>query len=138
MTIDRFSVLRQFYADVDDPKKTKAELADYFVEDFQDFDRSPMAPETLSDKAAHLGFFDALKGGFSDYSHNLNLIEATSEGRVVVYWTFQGLHSGSFFGVPASGRRVRINGIDIYTMMGGRFTEQRHCEDVAGLMSQIS
>lgn len=127
-----------FYADVDDPRKNKADLGAYFVDDFVDFDRSPMAAKALSDKEAHLSFFDELKAGFSDYSHTLNLVEETLAGKLVVYWTFEGTHSGPFFGAPASRRPVRINGIDIYTMAGDKFAEQRHCEDVAGLLAQIA
>jgi predicted ester cyclase len=136
-TVDR-TMIDAFYADVDDPQKTTADLAAYFADRFVDFDRSPAAAGASSDKEAHLAVFDALKAGFSGYSHTLNLVEETATGKVVVYWTFEGNHSGSFFGVPASSRRVRINGIDIYTVIDGKFAEQRHCEDVAGLMAQIA
>ena len=57
------AMIAQFYADVDNLDKTKADLADYFTDDFKDFDRHPMAPDFLSDKDAHLGFFDELKAG---------------------------------------------------------------------------
>jgi len=135
---DAKSMITRFYADVDDPSKTKADLAPSFADDFKDHDRHPLAPEFLSDKDAHLGFFDELKGGFSDFSHTLNLVEETSSGKLVVYWSFEGTHSGTFYGVPASSKRARCNGIDIYTLTNGRFSEQRHAEDVAGLMAQLT
>ena len=131
-------MLRQLYADVDSPEVEAAELAAYFSDDFVDFDRSPLAPGALTDKQAHIGFFEELKRGFTRYRHTINLLEPLPDGRVVIYWTFQGTHSGTFFNVPASQRTARINGIDIYTVEGGLVTEQRHVEDVAGLMQQIS
>lgn len=135
---DTKSMIHQFYADVDDPSKTKADLASSFTDDFKDHDRHPLAPEFHSDKDAHLGFFDELKGGFSNFRHTLNLVEETSSGKYVVYWSFEGTHSGTFYGAPASNKCARCNGIDIYTLKDGKFSEQRHAEDVAGLMAQLT
>lgn len=130
--------IARLYADVDDPAKTSADLGSYFSDDFRDYDRHPAAPAFLTDKQAHLGFFDALKAGFSDFRHHLNLVEQTEAGKVVVYWSFEGTHTGAFYGIPASGIRARCNGLDLYTVADGQFTEQRHAEDVAGLMAQIT
>ncbi len=132
------SLLRCLYADVDDPSVGTDRLAAYFTEDFVDFDRNPASPRHLSDREAHLAFFDELKRGFADLSHTLNLTAPLPDGKMVVYWTFEGTHRDGFFGVPASGRRARTNGIDIYTFRNGQVVEQRHCEDVAGLMAQIA
>ena len=131
-------MLRRLYADVDSPDVTAAELERYFSDDFVDFDRSPMSPGELTDKQAHIAFFEELKRGFSQYRHTINLLEPLPDDKIVVYWTFQGTHSGTFFNVPASQQMARINGIDIYTVDNGLVTEQRHVEDVAGLMQQIS
>lgn len=132
------AMIAQFYADVDNSTKTKADLACYFTDDFKDHDRHPLAPKFLSDKDAHLGFFDELKGGFSDFTHTLNLVEETHSGRWLVYWSFKGTHSGMFYGMPASNKVAGCNGIDIYTLSDGKFSEQRHAEDVAGLMAQVT
>lgn len=110
----------------------------YFAADFADLDRNPTSPGHLSDRDAHLAFFGELKRGFADLSHRLNLMAPLPDGKVVVYWTFEGTHRDLFFGVPASGKRAWTNGIDIYTLRDGRIVEQRHCEDVAGLMAQIA
>lgn len=132
------SMIIQFYADVDDPSKTKTDLAASFSDDFKDHDRHPLAPKSQSDKDAHLSFFDELKNGFSDFSHTLNLVEETQSGKYLVYWSFEGTHSGTFYGLPASNKRARCNGIDIYSCAGEKFLEQRHVEDVAGLMAQLT
>ena len=135
---DTKAMIAQFYADVDNPDKTKADLADYFTDDFKDLDRHPLAPDFLSDKNAHLGFFDELKGGFTGFTHTLNLVEETNSRKWIVYWSFRGTHSGTFYGAPPSNKVAGCNGIDIYTLKDGKFSEQRHAEDVAGLMTQIS
>ncbi|MEM1104557.1 MAG: ester cyclase, partial [Pseudomonadota bacterium] len=109
-------ILKKFFSDVDNATKTVADLAPYFADGYKDFDRSPLSPPDLSDKDAHLAFFGALKSGFRDFSHMINLLEPTKGGRYLVYWTFQGRHVGDFFGVPATDRQARTNGIDIYTV----------------------
>jgi len=131
------SLLRQLYAKVDDPSVHSDRLAAYFDDEFKDFDRNPASPAHLSDLAAHLSFFDELKRGFTDFSHTLHLIAPLPDDRVVVYWTFEGTHRDTFFGVPASGKRPSANGIDIYTLREQRIAEQRHVEDIAGLMAQL-
>ncbi|MEM9626217.1 MAG: ester cyclase [Pseudomonadota bacterium] len=132
------AMIAQFYADVDNPDKMKADLSDYFTDDFKDLDRHPLAPELLSDKDAHLSFFDELKGGFTGFTHTLNLVEETNSGKWVVYWSFKGTHNGTFYGTPASKKTAGCSGIDIYTLKDGKFSEQRHAEDVAGLMAQVT
>jgi len=40
--------------------------------------------------------------------------------RVAVRWTLRGVHSGPFIGVPATGRPVEFDGVDLYAMRDGR------------------
>lgn len=138
MMTDARAMIIQFYDDVDNPNKTKVDLADYFTDEFKDFDRHPLTPKSLSDKNAHLRFFEELKNGFTDFAHTLNLIEVTNSGRWIVYWSFRGTHSGTFYGAHASNRVASCNGIDIYNLKDDKFSEQRHTEDVAGLMAQLN
>jgi steroid delta-isomerase-like uncharacterized protein len=131
-------LLRELYSLLDDPNVDVTQIARFFSDDYRDLDRAPNAPLHLSDKQAHLSILEELKRGFSSLRHEIELMAPLPDGKIVVYWTFQGRHVATFFGVPPSGREARIRGIDIYTISDGRLTEQRHCEDVAGLMSQLN
>jgi steroid delta-isomerase-like uncharacterized protein len=42
------------------------------------------------------------------------------ENLVVVHFTVQGTHRGEFVGMPATGREVMIQGVDIYRLIGTR------------------
>ena len=40
--------------------------------------------------------------------------------RVAVRWTLRGTHTGPFIGMPATGRPVEFDGVDLYAMRDGR------------------
>lgn len=48
-----------------------------------------------------------------------------------------GTHQGDFFGVPATGRRVSIESMDMSRVRGGRFCEHWGAADMAAMMAQL-
>ena len=56
---------------------------------------------------------------------------------VVTRWTARGTHQGSFQGVPATGREIRLMGTDIDRMAGGKVVECWAHMDELGLMQQL-
>ena len=50
-------------------------------------------------------------------------------------WT--ATHGGEFMGVPATGRRISIEGIGILRIVDGRMVERWNVTDVIGLLQQI-
>ena len=48
------------------------------------------------------------------------------------------LHTGEFFGVPASNKKVVMDVIDIIRLKDGKFVEHWGILDMHGLMMQIS
>jgi steroid delta-isomerase-like uncharacterized protein len=64
--------------------------------------------------------------------------EQIAEGDyVVTHFTWSGTHSGSFLGIPATGRPIRVWGILIDTVRGGKFAESRILKDNIGLFKQL-
>ena len=63
------------------------------------------------------------------------MIEADS--RVVYRFTARGTHDGPFMGVPASGRKVEIQGIGIDRVREGKTVERWLQYDSAGLLQQL-
>ena len=52
-------------------------------------------------------------------------------------YTLGGTHQGEFFGIPASGRRVEISGINIDRVEGGKVVEEWASYDLLGAMRQL-
>jgi predicted ester cyclase len=57
--------------------------------------------------------------------------------KVVIRWTFRGAHTGSFMGVDPTGRRVTLEGIDIFHVENGKITEFWNGYDLLTLAEQV-
>jgi steroid delta-isomerase-like uncharacterized protein len=57
--------------------------------------------------------------------------------KVVVRWTNEGTHTGSFLGIPPTGRSFTIGGIDIYRVQDGRLCEHWHQIDQLSMLGQL-
>ena len=58
--------------------------------------------------------------------------------RVVQNWVATGEHRGAdLFGVPASGRKLTVSGVNIFRVSDGKISEQWSIIDTAGLMQQL-
>ena len=64
--------------------------------------------------------------------------DVVAEGdRVVVRWTLTGTHQGPLLGIPPTGKKVRMRGISIYRIAGGKIAEEWAVSDVMGFMQQL-
>lgn len=64
--------------------------------------------------------------------------ELIAEGdKVVARITMTGTHTGDFFGIPATGKRISISGISIARIADGKIVEHWGEEDTLGLMQQL-
>lgn len=57
--------------------------------------------------------------------------------RVVVRWTNDATHSGTFLGIPPTGRTCSVAGIDIYRLDGNRIAEHWHVVDQLSMLQQL-
>ncbi len=51
--------------------------------------------------------------------------------------TYSGTHQGQFFGIPATGRRTEVSGLDFFRMQDGRQAEHWGGADMASLLQQL-
>jgi predicted ester cyclase len=62
-----------------------------------------------------------------------------AEGDTVAVWhTHSGTHGGDFAGIPATGKQVIINGLELLRISDGQIAEFWHMDDFAGMLQQIS
>ena len=57
--------------------------------------------------------------------------------RVVAHYVLRGTHRGPFMGVAPTGKEVRITGINVFRVAGGKVAEHWTIMDTWGVMQQI-
>ena len=73
---------------------------------------------------------------FSELAVDVHQVIAEDD-RVVVSFTNRGCHTGEFWGIPATGRAWRFDGIAIYRIENERIVEAWYSEDFLGWFQQL-
>src|SRR5438309_1537845 len=65
------------------------------------------------------GLAQALSTALSNIqiTHHATMVQGDE---IAIRWTSEGIHSGDYFGVPATGQRVHFEGIDWFVMKDGK------------------
>ena len=115
---------------------------EYFAPGFASHVTKRVSPDSsgLDVRLGEVMFWRESENAFPDREFVIEkLWEIESEEVVIVNWTMTGTHTGgSYFGVPASGRRVEINGTGIVRFENGRIAEHwggPHCMHGIGLLA---
>lgn len=77
------------------------------------------------------------RAGFPDMKERIDDLIAEDD-KVVGRFTFTGTHTGEFFGVLPTGRRVSMTGIDVVRIRDGKITEFWYAEQLHGLFQQLT
>jgi predicted ester cyclase len=81
-------------------------------------------------------FIAGLHAAFPDLA--ITIEDMVAEGdRLVGRWVMTGTNTGSFSGMPATGRPVTLSGIDLLRVEGDRFAEVWAVADIAGMLQQL-
>jgi predicted ester cyclase len=86
--------------------------------------------------AGHEAFARGFYAGFPDAIHTVEETIA-SEDRVVVRFVLRATHTGSFFGIPATGRAIEVPAHVIMHVANGQVHTLLGIFDEAGLLRQI-
>jgi steroid delta-isomerase-like uncharacterized protein len=78
----------------------------------------------------------AYREAFPDIRISVEQVVSDAD-RVVGYGRITGTNTGSFFGMPPTGRPADFAYIDVYRFENGRITESWHLEDIAGMLRQL-
>lgn len=94
----------------------------------------PLAPEV--DREGWKAYVQNFLAGFPDLHMEVHETLAT-ESRVVVRVTYRGTHTGTFLGVPPSGKAIAMPAIGYFHMENGLGVENWGVFDVLGVMQTI-
>lgn len=112
----------------------RPEAADeYLAPEFVNHDPVPGLPSDGEGMKQAAALFRA---AFPDWRSTVHDMVAEDD-KVVERFTAGGTHEGEFMGIPGSGRRVEMDGINIFRLEGGRIVERWGVLDLAGLMHQL-
>ena len=74
--------------------------------------------------------------GFSNI--NFTIKDVFGQGdKLVKHWNFAGTHTGVFFGIPATGKKVSLDGVTLVRMSNGKIAEERDFFDNLDFMTQL-
>ena len=74
--------------------------------------------------------------GFSDISFTIKDVFGMGN-KLVKHWNFKGTHTGIFFGIPATNKKVDIDGVTLVRMESGKIAEERDFFDNLEFMQQL-
>jgi steroid delta-isomerase-like uncharacterized protein len=87
-------------------------------------------------KANAKAYYENYVTGFSDRKFIVKEIFADGD-KLVKHWEFKGKHTGTFFGIPATGKDIDVFGVTIAKMKGGKITEEQDFMDNLEFMQQL-
>lgn len=74
--------------------------------------------------------------GFSNIE--FTIVDVFGQGdKFVKHWRFKGTHTGEFFGIPATGKTVSLEGTTLVRMSNGKIAEERDFYDNYDFLKQL-
>jgi steroid delta-isomerase-like uncharacterized protein len=95
-----------------------------------------MSPENVVGIESAKEFYANYITGFSNVEFTVENIFGQGD-KLVKHWNFKGTHSGDFFGIPATGRTVDLNGVTIATIKNGKIAQEQDFFDNMAFMQQL-
>ena len=96
----------------------------------------PGQPEPLQGPKGYLTTIAMMRSGFPDIQWTLEEMIA-EENKVAARFSMSGTHLGEFFGVPATGKSIRVQAINFYRLAGDQIVEEYGQPDMLSLLAQI-
>jgi steroid delta-isomerase-like uncharacterized protein len=99
-------------------------------------DHNPLSPEIAPGLEGLKQTFAMFRSGFPDLT--LTVEDQIAEGdKVVSRLTFRGTNKGEVMGIPATGKTVIMEVVDILRIENGRLAERWGQSDTMGMMQQL-
>lgn len=133
MPADNKAIIRRLYEEV--WNKRKVELIKEIISPSHalqapNISGSSMGPEAYK---RQLLLFVA---GYPDLEFTIEDTIAEKD-KVVACWTITGTHKGDFMGVPATNKKVSVDGVTIHHLTNGKIMDSYSNWDALGMMQQL-
>jgi len=97
---------------------------------------APSAPPGKSAKQATVDFFNARLIGIPDLVVTVEASVLTAD-KLAASFVYEGTHGGPYFGIAATGKKLRFTSCDIFTIGAGKLAEHWGMGDIAGTLAQL-
>lgn len=104
-----------------------------FADDFVDHTPQQGVP---ADKGGVRMLYTGLRAAFADFHAEIHW-QTVEDDKVTTFKTYHGTHAGDFLGVPATGRKVQFDTIDVFRVRNGRLVDHWGIADLLGLLIQL-
>ena len=94
------------------------------------------SPENVVGIDALKAYWETFLSGFSNVE--FTIVKSFGQGDdLVKHWHFKGEHTGDFFGIPASGKMVDMEGTTLIKMKNGKIAQEQDFYDSSIMMQQL-
>ena len=94
------------------------------------------SPENIVGIKGFKNYYQNYLRGFSDIT--FNIISVFGQGNdLVKHWRFKGTHTGNFFGIPATGNTVDVEGVTLVKMKNGKILQEQDFMDNMVFQQQL-
>ena len=128
--MDTKPVAARFYEEVINGRKL--EVFDEIVDVGLKAQTAGMQQDRREWRSMLAGVLDA----FRDYHQVVHDWVADGD-KVVARWTIEGTQTGVYAGVPATGRKIKASGIEVFRIKNGKIVEQWCDLDFFGVLRQL-
>jgi len=96
----------------------------------------PGQSEPLQGPKGYLMIIAMMRSGFPNIQWAIEDM-ITENDKVAVRFTMRGTHQGTFFGVPATDRKIVVQAMNFYRLVDDQIIEEFGQPDMLGLLTQI-
>jgi steroid delta-isomerase-like uncharacterized protein len=133
MSAENKAIVRRLYEEV--WNKRKLELVSEIISPSHALQAPNVAGTAIGPEAYKRQVLRFLEG-YSDLHWTIEDLIA-EEDKVVACWTISGTHRGEYLGIPATNKKVSVDGITIHHIANGKIMDSYSNWDALGMMQQI-
>ena len=95
-----------------------------------------LQPENIVGVQSVKDYYKNYVTGFSDRS--FTIVDLFGQGdKIVKHWNFKGTHTGNFFGIPPTGRKLDLSGVTLVKMKDGKIAQEHDIFDNLSFLKQL-
>jgi steroid delta-isomerase-like uncharacterized protein len=126
----------KMYAVVWDNIMNKGQIEQINNQNFDENITMISSPQNIVGIEAFKTYYQNFLTGFSEQLFTIKEIFGQGDN-LVKHWSFKGRHTGTFFGIPATGKLVDVEGVTLVKMNNGKIAQEQDFMDSMIFLQQL-